>query len=77
MGYSHLTLFLQPNAPFVTLSGQDFVIDGPGFAYNIYFVCLYHKSDERSTFDAAPSYQELGSAAIAWLDEIERGGNKM
>jgi hypothetical protein len=70
MGIPHLTLFLQSYAEAQSIAGKHVVIDGPGFAYHIYYTCLSARSGARNPFEAAPSYEELGKACIAWLNGL-------
>lgn len=71
MGIPHLIAFLQPYAETESIAGRHVVIDGPGFAYHIYYTCLSARSAAWSPFEAAPSYEELGKACIAWLDGLQ------
>ncbi|PMD25784.1 hypothetical protein NA56DRAFT_564178 [Hyaloscypha hepaticicola] len=70
MGIPHLTLFLQSYAKAESISGKHVVIDGPGFAYHIYYTCLSARSGAWNPFEAAPSYEEFGKACVAWLDGL-------
>ncbi len=70
MGVRHLITFLQPFAATESLAGRQVVIDGPGFAYHIYYVSLTSGSQIRNAFEATPTYQELANNAIAWLDAL-------
>lgn len=49
---------------------QDVIIDGPSFAYYIYYRVLAHKPLHLGPMDAIPSYTELGKAALSFLDEL-------
>ncbi|KAL8826880.1 MAG: hypothetical protein Q9191_003531 [Dirinaria sp. TL-2023a] len=49
-------------------------IDGPGFAYHVFYTLLAHKSPSLSAFDAAPSYAEIGQRAITFLEELQLYG---
>jgi hypothetical protein len=77
MGIPHLTTFLQPYAEAGSIAGRHVVIDGPGFAYHIYYICLSARSEAWSPLEAAPSYKELGKACIAWLDKLRNHDVKM
>lgn len=70
MGIPHLITFLQPYSELRSLAGQKVAIDGPGFAYHIYYVSLTKRSALRNPFEAAPSYAELAQLAISWLDGL-------
>ena len=70
MGIPHLITFLQPYAEAEAIGGRRVVIDGPGFAYHIYYTCLSTRPTAWNPFEAAPSYEEIGEACIAWLDGL-------
>ncbi|KAI9836045.1 MAG: hypothetical protein M1819_001656 [Sarea resinae] len=85
MGIPHLITHLTPYADAVVQKNSKTVdtdtdvdstritkaiIDGPGFAYHIYYRCLSLRPQARNPFEAAPSYDEIGRAATAWLDEL-------
>ncbi|KLU85976.1 hypothetical protein MAPG_04995 [Magnaporthiopsis poae ATCC 64411] len=73
MGIRYLTVTTSPyGEPRVLGSDTRVVIDGPAFAYHIIGVCS-PKHGPTSPF-AQPSYELLGSTAVAWLDELERQG---
>ena len=48
------------------------VIDGPGLAYHVYHRLLAHQSSTLNALEAQPSYEELGKAAVLYLDELSR-----
>jgi hypothetical protein len=73
MGIPHLITFLQPYAEAESLAGNCVVVDGPGLAYYIYHMCLSARPAAWNPFEAAPSYEELGEACIAWLDGLREG----
>lgn len=77
MGIPHLIAFLKPYVTEELLAGRNVVIDGPGFAHHVYYVCLGSRSNARNPFEAAPSYEELGNAAIRWLDELRESNVAM
>ena len=77
MGIPHLTTFLQPYAETGSIAGKHVVIDGPGFAYHVYYVCLSARPAAWNSFEAAPSYKELGEACIAWLNGLRESGVEM
>lgn len=73
MGIRYLSLTISPyGEPRVLGSDTRVVIDGPAFAYHIIRLCS-PKHGSTSPF-AQPSYQLLGSTAVAWLDELESQG---
>ncbi|KAL8399616.1 hypothetical protein RB594_000133 [Gaeumannomyces avenae] len=73
MGIRHLTTTLSPyGEPRVLGADSRVVIDGPALAYHIIGLCS-PKHGPTSPF-AQPSYQLLGSAAVAWLGELESRG---
>jgi len=77
MGIPYLINSLRPFAQQDVLSGKgkDACIDGPGLAYHIYFTCLGSRpSSVWNPYEAAPSYEEIGKTAIAWLDALQCGG---
>ncbi|MCJ1469540.1 hypothetical protein MMC07_008173 [Pseudocyphellaria aurata] len=55
-------------------SEKKIVIDGPSLAYHIYNRGLAHSPSSLSAIDAIPSYDRLGKAALAFLDELECHG---
>jgi len=73
MGIPHLATHLQPYAKHGPLVG-DVVVDGPAFAYHVYFICLNNRPAARNAFEAAPTYHEIGKTAIAWLDGLMAAG---
>ena len=77
MGIHHLTLFLQSYAKAESIAGKHVVIDGPGFAYHIYYTCLSARTGAWNPFEAAPSYEELGKACVAWLDGLWKNDVEM
>ena len=50
------------------------MVDGPAFAYHVYFICLNNRPAARNAFEAAPTYHEIGKTAIAWLDGLMAAG---
>lgn len=72
MGIPHLTQYLRPHAVSGPLSGQDAVIDGPAFAYHIYYILLSSRQSSRNQLEAAISYDEIGSVAISWLKALQK-----
>jgi hypothetical protein len=77
MGIPHLITALEPYAELEALAGQEIVIDGPAFAYHIYYICLRTRKDARGPFDSAPSYSQICKTAIEWLDVVEDNGASM
>jgi hypothetical protein len=77
MGIPHLITFLQPYAEAESIVGRHVVIDGSGFAYHIYHACLSARPAAWNPFEAAPSYEELGKASIAWLDGLRDNNVEM
>jgi len=76
MGIPHLISHLQPYAKSGPLTG-DSVIDGPAFAYHVYYACLNNRPSSKNAFEAAPTYHEVGKTAIAWLDGLVASGMNM
>ncbi|KAL3420086.1 DNA replication initiation factor cdc45 [Phlyctema vagabunda] len=74
MGIPHLITYLRPYAVLEPLTARNIVIDGPGFCYHIYNICLNERSQARNPFEAAPSYAELGDTALEWLDALSESG---
>ena len=74
MGIPHLTTYLSPYATRQELSGRDIVVDGPGFAYHIYYTCLRARPQAPNSLEAAPSYEELQNTSHAWLDKLRDCG---
>jgi len=82
MGIPHLTHSLSPYGDKVVLpqnpaDNQNAIIDGPSLAYHVFYVCIARRAGARNALDAAPTYQELGQAAVDWLEQIETYGLKM
>ena len=50
------------------------VIDGPSFAYCIYHRLVRGKPDWLTAMESIASYNELGTGALAFLDELESYG---
>lgn len=50
------------------------IVDGPGLCYHIHYKCLAARPEARNALEAAPSYEELGEAAIEWLDGLQKTG---
>ncbi|KAL8702466.1 MAG: hypothetical protein Q9201_004371 [Fulgogasparrea decipioides] len=83
MGIPRLVGHLQPYATDVTLGYKDdkgrrtsdndpagsssVVIDGPGLAYHIYYRLVANTARSLNAFDAAPSYQEIGTGVTTYL----------
>lgn len=63
MGIPHLISTLEPYVQHVALKDVDVVVDGPGLAHHVLHVCRVNGVDH-------PSYQLLGTTAVAWLDEL-------
>lgn len=70
MGIPHLITYLRPYAESESLAGRDVIVDGPGLCYHIHHKCLGRKADARNALEATPSYDELGEAAIEWLEGL-------
>ncbi|KAF2843196.1 hypothetical protein M501DRAFT_1012557 [Patellaria atrata CBS 101060] len=80
MGVPKLRSHLEPYAsPVQFISGQTsensysrrVIVDGPGLAYFIYHQLRSSKSRSENRSEAAPSYQELGTAVILWLESLQ------
>ena len=76
MGIPHLGAHLQPYAEAGPLIG-DAVVDGPALAYHVYSICLNNRPAATNAFEAAPTYNEIGKTAIAWLDGLATSGIQM
>jgi len=74
MGIPHLITFLRPYAEQESFAGRDVIVDGPGLCYHIHYKCLGRRTEARNALEAAPSYEELGNAAIEWLQGLREGG---
>ncbi|MCJ1263022.1 hypothetical protein MMC22_002892 [Lobaria immixta] len=85
MGVPHLTKQLHAFAEFAPLgcksegckehpSGKKIIIDGPSLAYHIYHCGLAHSPSDLGPIDAIPSYDKLGKATVAFLDELQSYG---
>ncbi|KAG6366301.1 hypothetical protein INS49_000477 [Diaporthe citri] len=68
MGIPGLTAALRPFASWEKLA-DSVVVDGPAFAYHIFFACRLESKACTALED--PSYSVLGSAAIWWLDNLQ------
>lgn len=86
MGIPHLAQQLQPHGTKVLLSRASTsdgsnptpaIIDGPSLAYHCFYVCLSRQSSARNSYEALPSYKDLGEAAVSWLEQIEQYGMKV
>ncbi|CAD0040469.1 unnamed protein product [Aureobasidium pullulans] len=82
MGIPHLTHSLSPYGDKVVLpqnpaNHENAIIDGPSLAYHVFYVCIARRTGTRNALEAAPTYQELGQAAVDWLEQIEQYGLKM
>ncbi|KAI4722750.1 hypothetical protein E4T48_00911 [Aureobasidium sp. EXF-10727] len=82
MGIPHLTHSLSPFGDKVVLpqhpaDHENAIIDGPSLAYHIFYVCLSRRTNARNAFEATPTYQELGQAAVNFLEQIEQYGLKI
>ncbi|KAI5197836.1 hypothetical protein E4T38_07806 [Aureobasidium subglaciale] len=82
MGIPHLTHSLSPYGDKVVLlqnpaKHENAIIDGPSLAYHVFYVCIARRTSARNALEAAPTYQELGQAAVDWLEQIEQYGLKI
>ncbi|KAG9899600.1 hypothetical protein KCV05_g16514, partial [Aureobasidium melanogenum] len=82
MGIPHLTHSLSPYGDKVVLpqnptKHENAIIDGPSLAYHVFYVCIARRTSARNALEAAPTYQELGQAAVNWLEQIEQYGLKI
>ncbi|KAI5201813.1 hypothetical protein E4T39_04983 [Aureobasidium subglaciale] len=82
MGIPHLTHSLSPYGDKVVLPQNpathgNAIIDGPSLAYHVFYVCVARRTGARNALEAAPTYQELGQAAVHWLEQIEQYGLKI
>lgn len=82
MGIPHLTRSLSPYGEKVVLpqhpeKHENAIIDGPSLAYHVFYVCIARRTSARNALEATPTYQELGQAAVNWLEQIEQYGLKM
>ena len=82
MGIPHLSHQLQPHGTKLVLARVapdskeqvSTIIDGPSLAYQCFYICMSRRSAARNAYEAAPSYRELGEAAVQWLQQIEQFG---
>ncbi|CAD0101252.1 unnamed protein product [Aureobasidium mustum] len=82
MGIPHLTHSLSPYGDKVVLpqhpaNHENAIIDGPSLAYHVFYVCIARRTSARNALEATPTYQELGQAAVNWLEQIEQYGLKI
>ncbi|KAI4810442.1 hypothetical protein E4T45_10764, partial [Aureobasidium sp. EXF-8846] len=82
MGIPHLTRSLSPYGEKVVLpqhpeKHENAIIDGPSLAYHVFYVCIARRTGARNALEATPTYQELGQAAVNWLEQIEQYGLKI
>ncbi|KAL2267554.1 hypothetical protein VTJ83DRAFT_4831 [Remersonia thermophila] len=71
MGIPSLKRHLEPYAAREALESGDVVVDGPALAYHILNLCLRAvQKQSRSPLDQ-PSYELLGTTAIAWLERVQ------
>ena len=79
---SHIQPYLIPTALGCNTPGCDehvnpqkepkkLIIDGPGLAYHLYYRLLAHRPYSSNTLDSVPSYDDLGKAALIFLDELQ------
>lgn len=71
MGIPRLLSYLQPYTNTTSLKDCNIIIDGPGFAYYIYYSLSAQHTYYEDAIRAAPSYEELGEAALAFLDKLQ------
>lgn len=71
MGIRGLIRHVRPFAHSASLRDQEVVIDGPAFAHHVYHLCLGARGTANNALEAAPSYGELVTAAIAWLEDLK------
>lgn len=57
--------------------GPTIIIDGPSLAFYVNYRILAHRSPSTNPIDAVPSYNELGKATLAFLDEFQQHGLTM
>jgi hypothetical protein len=82
MGIPHLTHSLSPYGEKIVLpqnpaNDENAIIDGPSLAYHIFYVCIARRTGARNALEATPTYEELGQAAVNWLEQIEQYGLNM
>ncbi|KAF7560245.1 hypothetical protein G7046_g3915 [Stylonectria norvegica] len=70
MGIPRLISTLEPYATLELLDNKAVVIDGPALAYHVLYICNRQGIVQ-------PSYELLGSTAIAWLGELVGRGVKI
>ncbi|KAI9820377.1 MAG: hypothetical protein M1827_006001 [Pycnora praestabilis] len=68
MGIPHLITHLRAYSEPTRAGVMKVIIDGPSLCYHIYHACLASRANYQNPLQAAPSYEELGKAFIAWLD---------
>ncbi|KAI4184651.1 MAG: hypothetical protein LQ346_006070, partial [Caloplaca aetnensis] len=58
-------------------SPSPIIIDGPSLAYQVYQRLFAHHATSLKGLEAIPSYSQIGTAAIAYLDCLETHGCHM
>ena len=56
---------------FQTGQPSRIVIDGPSFAFCIYYRLIQAKPEWLTALEIIPSYEEVGNGALAFLNELE------
>lgn len=79
MGIRGLYTHLQPygtKVDFLPTDGpkRSLIIDGPAFAYYIYYQCVAQKPKSAHPFERIPSYKEIIDFALHWLSDVEKFG---
>ncbi|KAH6635523.1 XPG domain containing-domain-containing protein [Chaetomium sp. MPI-SDFR-AT-0129] len=72
MGVFKLRKFLEPYSETFTLESGSAILDGPSFAYHIFYLCS--RTVLQTTPFEQPSYELLGRTAISWLTAIRSHG---
>lgn len=83
MGIPRLKKLVQPYAKSTVLGcktpgceehpdSNQVIIDGPSLAYHIYYRLLAHKDSDLCPMDAVPSYKDIGTGILIFLDELQR-----
>lgn len=75
MGVFKLRKFLEPYSETFALESGSAILDGPSFAYHIFYLCS--RTVLQTTPFEQPSYELLGRTAISWLTAIRSHGYSM
>ena len=70
MGIPRLISHLASYALDTDINGCSVVIDGPAFAYHVYYLCITAQKSAKNPFEGIPSYQLIEDTALRWLSEL-------